>query len=127
MMLTKYARIGLLACAALSLASCGASPNSAGSTPAPTTGTVVATVDTVVLTGQRALGVAELWYKTGAQLVDKQVLRGNIKGATATKVRAWNTEALKLLKTGKTTSDIAEKARAAARLLEIGDLFRSLL
>lgn len=111
----------IIALTALALSACSVgtrTPTTAGATPAPIA-TVVAKADTVVLTGQRAFAVAELAYTTAATGVGIAADAGLITGATATRVRGWNAEARKLLVTGKATADAAEKARAAARLLDI--------
>ena len=109
----------LILALALGLTACG------GDARPVAPGSVAATVDRVVLNGARGFAVAELWYTTGAEIAAKQVDRGRITGATATKVRAWNAEARHLLVTGKATADKAEKAAAAARLFDIGDLLRN--
>lgn len=71
----------------------------------------------LVLDGARGFALAELAYVTAAQATTVLVRGGVIKGETATKVRALNAEARRLLVTGRAALGAAEKARLAAELL----------
>jgi len=106
----RYLVAFLLACT-LALPGCVSMPPGASG--------VAVQADKVILTGQRAFGVAELTYTTAADGVGVLVDNGVIRGAAATKARAWNATARGLLVQGKATADAAEKARIAARLLGI--------
>jgi hypothetical protein len=107
----KRLMIAVALCAA-ALSGCATAPAASG---------VAAKADTVVLTGERGFAVAELTYTTAADGVGVLVDNGVIKGANATKVRAWNATARDLLVKGKSTADIAEKARLATQLFGIAD------
>lgn len=91
-------------------------------TPVPPAATgVIAQAGTVILTGERAFAVAELTYTTAANGVARLVDAGLIRGATATRVRAWNAEARAALVKGKAIADVAERARLAAQLFGLAD------
>lgn len=98
-------------------------PREGGSTAA----TVIARADTVILTGERGFAAAEVVYTAASHGVGRLVDAGAIKGATATRVRGWNTQARGLLVKGKATADAAERARAAAGLFGLADNLNALL
>ncbi len=111
---------------ALALSACAAGVPAiatSGTVPAP----IVIKAGNVVLTGARAFAVAELAYITAADGVGKLADNGAITGATADRVRVLNAGARQLLVTGKMTADGAEKARAAAQLLNIADALSALI
>lgn len=111
----------MIALTALALSACSVG------TPPPTTptatpgavATVVAKADAVILTGERAFAVAELAYITAAKGVGIWADSGTMPASVATRIRGWNAEARDLLVKGKATADAAERARSAARLLDI--------
>lgn len=117
---------GALAMAACAPQAATTAPVTASTPQAPVEG-VIAKADTVILTGERAFAVAELTYTTAANGVARLVDAGLIRGAAATRVRGWNSQARDLLVRGKAVADTAERARIATRLFGISDSLNSLL
>lgn len=107
--------------AALALSACN------GGVSAPTSpGGVAVVADKIVLTGARGFGAAEVVFKEAADIAKEQLDKGRFSASQAAWIRDRAIEARKLLVTGKATLDTAEKARAAARLFEIANLFDAL-
>jgi hypothetical protein len=111
----------LLAALALAAAACTTMPVTGPAPSAP-----IAQAGSVILSGERAFAAAEIVYTAAANSVGRAVDAGLIRGATATKLRAWNAEARSWIVKGKATADKAEKARAAAALFGFADSLNAL-
>ncbi len=123
--------IATMACALAACTGATSAPLATPSTEVPSSiavvGDVAAKADTVVLTGARGFAVAELAYITAADGIGKLADAGVIRDATATRARALNADARKWLVTGKSASDGATKAMAAAKLFNITDALNVIL
>jgi hypothetical protein len=116
--------------AACSLAACGPSGGiaSASSLPAPTTAapsraTTAADIATVagnvVVKADAALSIAEKAYSAARYIAQIGIATGRISGPTATILKELDKKASTALFFGRTATDEASQAAAAAKLLVI--------
>jgi len=110
--------VGFIAAMCLSGCGAGLAVNSVASVAAPVVEAIVTQGDTVLVKGKQSLIVAEYAYNGAAAVVLPMLESRAIHGENATRVRAVNQFINEWLEKGYAASTDAERALAAAKVMQ---------